>query len=105
MKYIQGEFQFESSELGSLLAAGHWWSLVVRLCLVQCPQDDGEAEEDGGGETGAQTGARVDQHVSHIVPGPIIGLGWHAEQLGEQLIHVNQLDGRVDLSLTLSVEI
>ena len=105
MKYIPGEFQLESSELGSWLDDGHWWSLEVRLCLAQCPQDDGEAEADAGGQTGGQTGARVDQHVSHIVPGPIIGLGWHAEQLGEQLIHVNQLDRRVDLSLTVSVEI
>ena len=73
--------------------------------LAQCPQDDAETEDDAGHQTGTETGAGVDQHVSHIVPGPIIGLGWHAEQLGEQLIHVNQLDGRVDLSLTLSVEI
>ena len=44
MKYIQGEFQFESSELESLLDGGHWWSLVV-----QCPQDAGETEGDAGG--------------------------------------------------------
>ena len=75
------------------------------LCLVQCPQDDGEAEEDGGGEAGAQTGARVDQHVSHIVPGPVIRLGRHPQQFGEQLIHVNQLDSWVDLTPTVSVEI
>ena len=94
----------ESSELEALLAAGHWWSLVVRLCLVQCPQDDGETEADAGGQ-GTQTGGRVDQHVFHIVPGPVIGLGWHPQQLGEQLIHVHQLDRGVDSVFTVSVEI
>ena len=78
---------------------------MVRLCLAQCPQDDGETEGDAGGQTGAETGARVDQHVSHIVPGPVVGLGGNTEQLGEQLIHVNKLDGRVDLPLPVSVEI
>ena len=87
-----------------MLAQVHCWSLMVRLCLAQCPQDDGEAEADAGGQ-GTQTGGRVDQHVFHIVPGPVIWLGWHPQQLGEQLIHVHQLDGGVDPVLTVSVEI
>ena len=77
---------------------------MVRLWLVQCPQDDSEAEDDAGGP-GGHTGGRIDQHVSHIVPGPVVGLGGNTEQLGEQLIHVNKLDGRVDLPLPVSVEI
>ena len=100
MKYIQGEFQFESSELESLLDGGHWCSLVV-----QCPQDAGETDGDEGGETGAGTGAGVDQHVSDIVPGPVIRLSWDSQQSGEQLIHVHQLDRRVHVTLALSVEI
>ena len=87
-----------------MVAPGHWWSLLVRLSLVQCPQDQGETEGDAGGQR-TQTGGGVDQHVSHIVPGPVVGLGGNTEQLGEQLIHVNQLDRRVNLSLTVSVEI
>ena len=73
--------------------------------MVQCPQDDCEAEDEAGGPGAQTTGGRVDQHVSHIVPGPVIGLGGNTEQLGEQLIHVNKLDGRVDLPLPVSVEI
>ena len=78
---------------------------MSRLCLAQCPQDAGETEGDAEGQTVVQTGALVDQHVSDIVPGPVIRLGWHSEQSGQQLIHVNQLDRRVHLMLTVSVEI
>ena len=77
---------------------------MVRLWLGQCPQDDCEAEEDAGGP-GGHTEGRVDQHVSHTVPGPVIGLGGDTQQPGEQLIHVNKLDRWVDLPLAVSVEI
>ena len=73
--------------------------------LAQCPQDDAETEDDAGHQTGTETGAGVDQHVSHIVPGPVIRLGRHPQQFGEQLIDVNQLDSWVDLPPTVSVEI
>ena len=77
---------------------------MVRLSLVQCPQDEAETEGDAGGQ-GSQTGGGVDQHVSHVLPGPVIGLGRHPQQLGEELIHVHQLDRRMDSVLTVSVEI